>query len=314
MESTKNNEMPQLAIIVVTYRTPAMTAACIESIKTHLSGRISFELLLINNHSEDETSSWALQFAESHPWFSYFPQKSNLGFSRANNVGIARSSAPIILLLNSDTYLQGHSLIRAVEFLHNSDKTVFGCGCTLLNPDGTTGISYGNFPSLSTVIKETLQNRFGGLRAVVPEPAGGPYKIDFPCGAFFAFKREMLETIGGPLDENFFMYFEETDLAARATRAGLSIWLVPSASVVHIGGASSSASENISRLRIFYRSWRRYATLHASIAARWGLFLLLLLQFTLRSGAALIRSKRHSVWPLHLRALYETWLIAEPTQ
>jgi len=304
---TSSDVPPLVSFIIVTYKTPALTKACIESLETHLKGKLSYETILVDNHSRDETSAWAQDYARTHPAFSYLPQQDNLGFARANNIGFALSTAPIVILLNSDTFLTDDSMLTAVHFLRESESDVFGCGCTLLNPDGTAGISYGSLPSLRTIMQELLSLRFGSLRATVPKPHTPRTRIDFPCGAFFALKKDLLKKTGGLLDEQFFMYFEETDLAARARKAGLSLWFIPEASIVHIGGASYTSSLSIARMSDYYRSWHRYAIKHTSRLESFTLKHLLILYYLILGFGMVFSGRKPTVSFVHLQAILHAW-------
>jgi GT2 family glycosyltransferase len=153
-----------------------------------------------------------------------------------------------------------------MRYLDDNQK-VFGCGCTLLNADGSMGISYGRFPELWTVLSETLAGRFGTLRCIVPKEIDRIHAIDFPCGAFFLIRRELLDKVG-LLDEHFFMYCEETDLAKRAWKSGYRVVHFGPTKVVHLRGQSSNQNKNqvfkdaVNLKNVSYQSWYYYLKKH----------------------------------------------------
>jgi GT2 family glycosyltransferase len=72
---------------------------------------------------------------------------------------------------------------------------------------------------------------------VSPPPSSVSRECDWVSGACMMVRREVLDAVG-PLDEGFFLYFEEVDFCRRAHRAGWSCWLVAEARVMHLEGAA----------------------------------------------------------------------------
>jgi GT2 family glycosyltransferase len=88
-----------------------------------------------------------------------------------------------------------------------------------------------------------------------------PQPVDWVCGASMMIRASVFAAIGG-LDENYFLYFEETDFCYRAKQAGYSTWYIPESRVMHIGGQSTRVTErNAAPKRIphyWFESRRRY--------------------------------------------------------
>ena len=63
-------------------------------------------------------------------------------------------------------------------------------------------------------------------------------QVDWVTGASFMMPRSVLEDIG-LMDDGYFLYFEETDLMARAHKAGYSVWHVAESCVVHLAGQAT---------------------------------------------------------------------------
>jgi hypothetical protein len=213
---------------------------------------------------------------------------SNLGFGKANNEGLKIANGKNVLFLNSDTYFIDSSIIQLIEWLDRKEDA-FGCGCLLLNPDLSNGVSYGMFPELLTVAMETVLNKFCHFRAITPQKTDIK-EIDFPCGAFFLVKRQLLDIIGF-FDDRFFLYFEETDLAKRAKNAGYKIYFYGKARVVHIGGASESRrSPFITSMN--YESWRKYLIKHQGVIATFIVNKILLTYFYVKIIYAKLLNKK----------------------
>jgi len=304
-----------ISIIIVNYNTRELTLQCLESIRTYLTGAVVYEVIVVDNCSSDGSQAALKNYAAAHAWLRVLESDSNYGFAHANNKGIRIAGGRQILLLNSDAYLIDNSLLKAIHYL-DRERDVFGCGCALLDAQGRLGISFGKFPVFSTVFKEIVTNRFAHLRASAPSQKNCVYPIDLPCGAFFLIKHELLTSIGY-LDETFFMYSEETDLAYRAWKAGYRIVYYGYTTVVHVGGQSSIPSErDKDRLSIwkrqrviFYKSWCYYLTKNGTAGEACAVRVLLTLYFTLLYVAALVTGK-HSMrlnYHYELETLHKGW-------
>jgi N-acetylglucosaminyl-diphospho-decaprenol L-rhamnosyltransferase len=295
--------MKNLSIIIVSYNTARLLKQCLDSIEKHLAGKVHFSVYVVDNNSSDGSQSMLCDYKKDRAWLEVDFLPLNTGFSYANNVGIRKSDGDYILLLNSDTYLIDDSLCHAIMYLDESEK-IFGCGCCLVDEQMRPGVSYGEFPSLWTVVKEIAANRFCGLRAIVPE-SGHPdiIPIDFPCGAFFLIKRVYLDKTG-LLDESFFMYFEETDLALRAKRMGYEIVLMKNVRIVHLGGASSPPDKALQRQTLLYNSWMKYTVKNHGVIASFFLKTMLTAYFAFLSRLRLNSSQE---FKMHEKALANGW-------
>jgi len=298
--------MYDLSIIIVSFNTAGLLRQCLESLEKHLAGKILFTAVVVDNNSGDDTRPWLQSFMAQRAWVQAILLDSNTGFARANNIGIRHCSSRNVLLLNSDTYLLDDSLLAALAYLDGKED-VFGCGCRLLNSDLKPGVSFGHFPTVPVVLREIFTNRFNRLRGVVPpdtEPVG---RIDFPCGAFFLMKRSLLDKVG-LLDERFFMYFEETDLAKRARDKGYSITFFGTTRIVHLRGGSSGP-EKVALAAIFYQSWNYYFSKHHTALEKAALNCILLAYFSAMVVAAWLTGKKEilAYYSVHRRGLIGSW-------
>ena len=257
-----------LSIILVSYNTKDLTLKCLESLFSYLDNKTAFEVIIIDNNSSDGSVDALKAFEGRKNNVKLIASGMNDGFAKANNQGIRLARGRFVLLLNSDTYLIDDSCINAMHYLDDNQK-VFGCGCTLLNTDGSMGISYGKFTEFRTVFSEILTGRFGMLRCIVPKKTDDILDVNFPCGAFFMIKRDLLLALGG-LDERFFMYFEETDLAKRAWKSGFRVVHFGPTKVVHLRGQSSNLMKDavpkdaVDVKNVLYKSCYYYVQKHCS--------------------------------------------------
>ncbi|HEX9014763.1 MAG TPA: glycosyltransferase family 2 protein, partial [Chloroflexota bacterium] len=168
--------------------------------------------------------------------------ETNLGFAKATNLGLSHARGELLLLLNPDTEIVGDALVQLAAFLRSRERAA-AAGPSLRYADGTPQQAAFTFPTLWMSFLDffPLHHRLlnSGLNGRYRAPTDGtPFRIGHPLGAAMLIKRSAIERIG-PLDEQFFIYCEEVDWCIRAQRAGLDVYQVPSAVVVHHGGQST---------------------------------------------------------------------------
>jgi len=243
---------PHLSILIVNWNTRQLLARCLESIRRSQEG-LSLEILVVDNGSSDGSPGL---IRSDFPEVRLLENAENLGFARANNQAIRASSAPYVLLLNSDTCVQPGALGGMLHFMERNPKVAI-LGAELLNPDGSLQPSWARFP--------TLWSEFAGknVRARKPYPdATGEraYQVDWVGGACLMARREMIDQVG-LLDEGYFMYSEEMDWCYRAAKLGWYVCYLPGARLIHLGGGSSrhAAAGMIAEL---YRSKLRFFARH----------------------------------------------------
>src|SRR5690348_13892088 len=105
--------MPDISIILVTWNGKDVAAECLASIAAHSTG-FSTEVIVVDNASTDGTPE---MIADQFPWVTLIRNGSNLGFARANNIGIRRASGEYVCLVNSDVTLKEGCLEAMVEFM-----------------------------------------------------------------------------------------------------------------------------------------------------------------------------------------------------
>src|SRR5205085_8082984 len=102
--------------------------------------------------------------------------------------------------------------------------------------------------------------RLFGLASMAHPAQDRSHPCDWVSGACFAVRKEVIDRVG-PLDEGYFLYFEEVDYCLRARRAGWSCWYVADARVVHHEGSSTGITETARRRPAYwFESRRRYFT------------------------------------------------------
>jgi len=249
-----------LTIIIVSWNVRTLLENSLNSIVTSLGGApglcpLNYEVIVVDNGSADGSDDL---LRLSFPWVTLVSNQQNVGFTRANNQGLAISRGRNLLLLNPDTEIIGDSLPAMVHFM-DAHQDIGGLGPKLLYPDGTVQSSRRRFPSYATgFIESTILGQWCPnhrlLRRYYVLDAGDDetQDVDWVVGACLMIRRDAYEEIG-PLDEQFFMYSEELDYGFRLKEAGWRVVYLPDAQVIHHEGKSSEQIA-ANRLIMFHTS------------------------------------------------------------
>jgi GT2 family glycosyltransferase len=127
-----SKDSPLLSIIIVTWNTAQITKNCIDSINTHLAGKLSYEIIVADNGSEDNTKELISRLDH----VIYFNTGANLGFSKANNLAAQKSNSDLLFFLNSDMELVDSSLLDMIDY-YQKNSNIGLIGPQFLNPDLT---------------------------------------------------------------------------------------------------------------------------------------------------------------------------------
>ena len=286
---------PPVSVVVVTYRSQGEIAGCLASVRA-VAREIPLEVVVVDNASDDGTVSVVRQdYAE----VAMRVNERNLGFASGCNAGIGMTAGECVLLLNPDARLHPGTLSALIAYLH-AHPEVGIVGPAMEAPSGALQpdiSATGLFPSFIQALFEytRLGRWFPTSRWVrdyflagVDRRSAG--RVAMVQGACLLVRREVLRQVG-PLDERFFLYFEETDLCKRAGDAGWQTHYVGNVAVTHTGAGSSAdrrplAREFIRSLYAFHR--KHYGFLEA--AALWTILAPYHLVKTVRLW---IESRRH---------------------
>ena len=243
-------------MLIVNYRAYDALDRCLASLRRFSSD--DDEVVVVDWESDAKLRA---PLEASYPWVRFLPSTANHGFSVGVNQAAAVTTAPILLLLNPDTEVQG-PIVRVLAAWLEAHPEAAVVGPRVFNTDGTIQPSARRFPGLTTALggrSTWLTKRYPGnwfsrrnLLHNVPDDGSESRQVDWLTGACFATPRRVFERLGG-LDESFFMYWEDADYCHRAKALGLTSHHLPTTAVSHIGGASS-AHRQVASIRAFHRS------------------------------------------------------------
>ena len=233
--------MPRLSIIIVTYNSRADLDRCLESLTAHPPA-VDHEVVVIDNASGDGTAQHA---RTRWPAVHVLDAGGNLGFAKANNLGIRQTFGELVLLLNPDTVVPGDAIDTLVGVLDiNPDAAIVGP--RLVDARGRAELSFGAMISPFAELRQKLLVR-GNDRGwplatgIVTWLTRRPRRVDWVSGACLLIRRADLEAVG-LLDERYFMYAEDVDLCAAVRARGRAVLFAPHAHVVHLRGRSVASA------------------------------------------------------------------------
>ncbi|HZT33962.1 MAG TPA: glycosyltransferase family 2 protein [Bryobacteraceae bacterium] len=241
---------PEVSTVIVSFNTRDLLRECLHALEGESAG-LETETIVVDNASRDGSADMV---AREFPRVKLIRSEVNLGFAPANNVAFREARGRYVLLLNSDAFLGPGALTRAVRHMEEEPEVGLGGG-KLVGRDGAWQPSARMFPSvlneflmLSGLAARFAGSRFFGRADRTWADPDQPADVDWVPGAFSLVRREALEK-AGYFDENFYLYYEETDFCRRLKMAGYTVRYWPDVVVVHLGGESSRTVEGLSLSR-----------------------------------------------------------------
>jgi GT2 family glycosyltransferase len=233
-------------IVIVNWNSGNQAFDCVNSIiANHLS--VVSRIIIVDNNSSDGSENKVSNI----PKVKLVRSNSNLGFSKACNLGATYTNSDFILFLNPDTRLFSNSFDGILDFMKYNENVGI-LGIQLFDNDNEVARSCSRFPSSLRFFSMAL-----GLNLIFPS-LGMPMrewdhmtsrKVDQVIGAFFLIRKELFAQLKG-FDERFFVYFEEVDLSFRAKKIGWDSYFYSEVGAFHEGGG---VSKQVKGLRLFYR-------------------------------------------------------------
>lgn len=257
--------MPDLSIIIVNYNVKEFILNSLDSIKKSSDG-FEVETIVIDNASKDGSVE---AIAKQFPEVNLIASNENLGFGKANNLGLEKAKGKYILLLNPDTILKEDTIAKMIEFFEKN-KDAGLAGCKVLNPDGTLQLPcrrsfpgpWTAFTKVSGLSKLFPKNKLFAKYNLTYLDENKTYEVDAVSGSFMMLRREVYEKIGG-FDPQFFMYGEDLDLCYRVQKAGYKVYYVHSTEIIHYKGESTKRS-SIDETKVFYDAMHLFVKKHLS--------------------------------------------------
>jgi GT2 family glycosyltransferase len=264
-------------IVIVNYRTAELTIDSLHSLTTQVVYLGGGRVVVIDNDSGDgsvEKLTAAIEREHWSGWASVMPLDRNGGFAYGNNVGIRAALASVdhvdyVMLLNPDTVVRQWAIKALVEFMEAHPRAGIA-GSLLENKDCGVECSahriHSPLSELDAGARLGLLSRLLHRYIVWGSPGTEAHQCDWVSGASLIMRREVIEQMG-PMDDGYFLYFEEADFCWRAKQAGWEVWYVPQSRVMHLEGAATGIRTAAKRRASYwYDSRRRFFVKHYGVA------------------------------------------------
>ena len=256
----------RVSVVIVVWNAKKYVQECLESLQEHCA-RACSEVIVVDNASSDGTAELV---EEKFPEFRLIRNAENLGFAKANNIGIAQSSGDYVCLVNSDVKFLDDCISPIIEYMAENDG-VGMVGPQMLSPEGKVWRSTMRFPTIwnhfcrALGIDLAFKSRlFGGLlMADFDHETTAP--VEVLNGWFVVVRRSAMERVG-LLDPQFFMYGEDVDWCYRFTQAGEGVMFFAGAAAIHYGGASSSHAPLRFYLELYRATWQYWKKHHGGLS------------------------------------------------
>ena len=253
------DNLSSLAIIIVTYNSATEIGPCLDSLDGH-TDPFPTTITVVDNASSDGTAEIV---RARWPSVQVIASPTNVGFSRANNLGIRATSGDYVLLLNPDTVAPPGAIPTLVRGLAAHPDAAIA-GARLLSERGFPELSWGDpigpWNELKRKVFSMLYHR--KIRRIVrrvDKLSRQAREVAWVSGACMVIRRPDLEAVG-LLDERYFMYTEDVDLCVAMTKRGRTVLYVAGAEVLHHRGRS--AARNPATERRYRQSQLAYYEKH----------------------------------------------------
>lgn len=257
----------------MTYRSAQLTIESLHSIHAERSTvGLHIRVIVVDNSLEDLGAiAQAVELNDWSSWITLVQAPFNGGFAYGNNLGVERAYAEgipdYLYLLNPDTQVRAGAIGSLARFLESRPEVAIA-GSSFENRDGSDWPIAFRFPTLESELIQGLEfglvTRLLQRWVVTRRMTRTAQPVDWVSGASMMIRSEVFAALGG-FDENYFLYFEETDFCRRARQAGFFTWYVPESRVMHVGAQSTHVTHQESvpkRLPAYwFESRRRYFAL-----------------------------------------------------
>ncbi|MCK9409375.1 MAG: glycosyltransferase family 2 protein [Bacteroidetes bacterium] len=222
----------KLSIIIVNFNGVNVTKNCISSLYRFLDVQES-EVIVVDNNSSDASRT---ELPALFPQIVFHQLHENKGFGAANNAGAKIASGEILFFLNNDTLLTSEITEKLTRILMSVES--YGIVAPrLMNGNGSFQLSFGKHPTIANEMNSRKRSNDLAAQQLEAPLDNHPVQKEWVTGAAFLIRKMLFQQIGG-FNEEYFMYFEDADICKRVRNVGYSVWYVPEASLIHLGGMS----------------------------------------------------------------------------
>lgn len=245
--------MVDISIIIVNYKVKDYIIPCIDSIYQTINDQISFEIIVVDNHSNDGSVE-AIQ--DLFPKVIQLHNNQNKGFSKGVNQGASQANGEFIFILNPDTII-GEKCVESLIKIIQNDSKIGAIGPRMVSEHGHTQLSYWRFPTLLNTLTSLFHlDRWNNHKNYGSQSTDKHVAVDSISGGAILICKSVFNDLMG-FDNNLF-WMEDIDFCYRAKNNGYHIIYHPETKVIHHQGKSAEknlqlaiANQLISKIKYF---------------------------------------------------------------
>lgn len=222
--------MDKISIIIVTFNSAKTIKICLDSIIKFSS---DYEIIIVDNNSEDSTCEIIQHFGKR---IKLIKAGANLGFAKANNLGVKSASEEYLIFLNPDTRILEKDSLDKLKLNLQINPEYGLIGPKLIYPDGSIQPRVRNLPTVFRALKEYIFGEKNEYDFYSPD-CETLCEVESIIGACFIIKKELFKKVGG-FNDKYFMYFEDLELCKEVRALGLKIGYLPDVTIEHAEGKS----------------------------------------------------------------------------
>jgi GT2 family glycosyltransferase len=233
-----------VSVIIVNWNTRDILRDCLRSVFDQTC-ELAFEVVVIDNASSDGS---AAMVKSEFPQVILIENQDNRGFAAANNQGIALAKGRYVLLLNPDTIVLDQAVQKTIKYA-DQHPDIGVVGCQVHVDAETIQRTCMMFPSVLNLViqKSGLARFFPRSRLWAREQMGwwdrkSERDVDVVSGMYMLVRRAAIDQVG-LMDEDYFIYAEETDWCYRFKKAGWRCVFAPVARIIHRDGGGKSTAQ-----------------------------------------------------------------------
>jgi len=231
-----------IAFVTVNYNTKAYVSQLADFFR-QLDAPFTFSFTVVDNNSKDGSQ----EILGSFPNIHYLQAGENIGYGRSINRGVVATESKYVCVMNTDVILNREALVRLWRFLEEHPEAGIGAPRLKYEDGRDQGMLF--HPSLLSHYVQWYAKAKAGYGKWKIANAAAPARVDGVMGAFFLIRRCIIPS-SGLFDEDFFFFHEDTALAHSLKNRGVPCFVLPDATVVHVGGQSRSDAS----IAAFYES------------------------------------------------------------
>lgn len=240
--------MMKVAVVVLNYKSRENTLSCIKSVKR--SDYKELLIIVVDNNSKDGIEKDIRNIEDVF----IIQNDENLGYTGGNNIGIKKAldeGCEFVFILNPDTEIKKDAISKLVD-------GVLRRKAGIVNPKIYFKDSKKIWFAGKTFDKDNVLAFHRGVDMEDYGQFDDEMEIEDATGAAMMVRSEVFEKIGF-FDDDYFLYYEESDFVTRAKLAGFSVWYIPDAVVYHENAKSTGLGSPlqdyfITRNRMIYAS------------------------------------------------------------